>query len=266
MILRSIAFACSVLLGLASLCAAEDDNQAAISAAIPDAAVNPTQLTIKGQNFGSVRPNVTLEGIPLSVLTFSPAVVTALLPSGLKPGTYFLVLEPNGRQERRAEFDVALGALGPKGDKGDPGAPGPVGPQGPQGAPGPQGPPGTGAGGADVYSVAGPAVGLRILPKPVATLNVPAGKYWITFTSTVTNTTADLLNPTDTIACGFSGLGAPNTVRLAPDANQAVMSLQSVAAFAAPTTITVNCQGFVLQFSGQSENNVLTALAVGTIH
>lgn len=261
--IRSIAIACSVLLCFACLCAAEDDNQASIASAIPDSSANPSQLTIHGRNFGSVRPNVTLEGIPLSVLTFSPTLVTALLPSGLKPGTYFLVLEPDGRKEKRAEFDAAIGAMGPK---GDPGAPGPAGPQGVPGQQGPPGPPGTGAGGADVYSVTGPAVGLRILPKAVATLTVPAGKYWITFTSTLTNTTADLLNPIDTIGCGISGLGSPNTVRLAPDANQAVMSLQSVAAFAAPTTITVNCQGFTLQFSGQSENNVLTALAVGAIH
>ena len=260
---RSIAIASSVLLCFACLCAAEDDKQASIASAIPDSSSNPSQLTINGQNFGSVRPNVTLEGIPLSVLIFSPTMVTALLPSGLKPGTYFLVLEPNGRREKRAEFDVALGAIGPKGDRGAPGPAGPQGIPGPQGVPGPQGPPGTGGGGADVYSVTGAAVGLRILPKPVATLNVPAGKYWITFTSTVTNTTADILNPTDTIACAISGVGGFNAVRLGPDANQAVMSLQGVATFAAPATITVNCQGFVLQFSGQSENNVLTALAVG---
>ena len=267
----SMAIACSILLGFVSISAAEDNTQAAISAAIPDFAVNPTQLTISGQNFGSVRPNVTLDAIPLAVVSFTPTVVTALLPSGLKPGTYLLVLEPNTHKDKAAQFDVALGAIGPKGDKGDqgvPGTPGPAGPQGVpglQGVPGPQGPPGPAGGGADVYSVSAPAVGLRILAKPVASLNVPAGKYWIVFTSTVTNTTADILNPTDTIACGFNGLGASNTVRLGPDANQAVMTLQSVATFTAPATITVSCQGFTIQFSGQSQNNVLTALAVGAI-
>ena len=127
---------------------------------------------------------------------------------------------------------------------------------------------------APVYSVTGPSVGLRILARDVATLNVPAGQYWIVFTSTVTNTTSDLLNPTDTIGCAIVGVGSPNTVgvgppntvRLGPDANQAVMVLQAVANFSAPTTITVRCQGFTLQFSGRSENNVLTALDVGSIH
>jgi hypothetical protein len=100
----------------------------------------------------------------------------------------------------------------------------------------------------------------------VATLDVPAGQYWITFTSTVTNTTADLLNPTDTIGCGIVGVGSLNMVRLGPDANQAVMALQAVANFSAPATITVTCAGSAVQFSGHSDNNVLTALKVGAIH
>jgi hypothetical protein len=100
----------------------------------------------------------------------------------------------------------------------------------------------------------------------MAALSVPAGQYWIMFTSSLTNTTSDLVNPTDTIACGFAGLGSPNTVRLGPDANQAVMAIQVVATFAAPTTVAVNCQGFTIRFSGQSDNNVLTALKVGAIH
>ena len=119
---------------------------------------------------------------------------------------------------------------------------------------------------APVYSVTGPSVGLRILARDVAALNVPAGQYWIVFTSTVTNTTSDIINPTDTIGCAISGLGSLNTVRLGPDANQAVMVLQAVANFSVPTTITVRCQGATLQFSGRSENNVLTALEVGSIH
>jgi len=100
----------------------------------------------------------------------------------------------------------------------------------------------------------------------VATLDVPAGQYWITFTSTVTNTTADLISPTDTIGCAIAGVGSLNTVRLRPDDNQAVMALQAVANFTAPTTIRVRCAGAFANFSGHSDNNVLTALKVGTIH
>jgi stage V sporulation protein SpoVS len=97
-------------------------------------------------------------------------------------------------------------------------------------------------------------------------LDVPAGQYWITFTSTVTNTTADLLSPTDTIGCAIAGIGSLNLVRLGPDANQAVMALQAVANFSAPTTIRVRCAGAFVNFHGTSDNNVLTALKVGAIH
>jgi hypothetical protein len=110
------------------------------------------------------------------------------------------------------------------------------------------------------------SVGLRILPRQVASITVPAGQYWIVFTSSVTNTTSDLLNPDVAVACGIASVGAPNTVRLGQDVNQTVMTLQGVAAFAAPTTIAVNCQGAVISFSGRSDNNVITALRVGTIH
>jgi hypothetical protein len=100
----------------------------------------------------------------------------------------------------------------------------------------------------------------------VATLDVPAGQYWIVFTSTLTNTTSDLLNPTVSIGCGIVGIGSLNVVQVGPDANSAVMALQGVASFAAPATITVQCAGAVLTFSGHSDNNVLTALKVGAIH
>lgn len=250
---------------------ADEGGRPVILAALPDSSVDPTQLTITGQNFGASKPVVALDSIPLVVVGFTSTTVIVWLPAGLKPGSYLLTLDPNGHGSNLAEFDVALGAMGPKGDRGNPGAPGPAGPAGPVGPPGPpgpqglQGPPGSG-GSSDVYSVTAQSIGLRILPQTVASLAVPAGQYWIVFTSTVTNTTSDLLNPIDTIGCGFAGLGSQNTVRLGPDSNQVVMALQTVATFAAPTTIAVNCAGSTIRFSGQSDNNVLTALKVGAIH
>jgi hypothetical protein len=265
---KALAAAALLNLAMAATVPSDDEQKPAIISAIPDSAVNPTQLTIAGQNLGRSKPLVNLDSIPLAVVGFTATAVTALLPPGLGPGSYLLTLEPNGHTDAIARFDVAIGAVGPKGDQGAPGPMGPAGsagPPGPLGPPGPQGPPGP-VGSSDVYSVTAPVTFLRILPKPVATLTVPAGQYWITFTSTLTNTTTDLLNPTDTIACAFVSLGAPNAVRLGPDENQAVMALQAVATFAAPTTIQVNCSGFTLFFSGQSDNNVLTALKVGAIH
>jgi hypothetical protein len=201
-----------------------------IIAALADSSVNPTQLTITGQNLGTAKPFVTLDSLPLVVASFTSTTVTVWLHAGLNPGSYLLTLEPNGHSAKVVKFEVALGAIGPKGDKGDTGAPGPVGPAGPSGPRGPQGADGS----SDVYSITVQSVDLRILGRQVAALTVPAGQYWIMFTSTLTNTTSDPVNPTDTIACSFVGLGSPNTVRLGPDANQAVMAPRESSAGAPP--------------------------------
>ena len=248
-----------------------DDQKPVIVSAFPDATINPTQLTITGNNLGTGKPLVTLDSFRLMVMTFTSTSVTALLPVGVKPGSYLLTLQPSreDNENKAATFDVAIGAAGPKGDKGDPGipgGPGTPGAPGVQGPPGPQGPPGTG-GSSDVYSIIIPnVILLHFIPVQVASLSVPAGNYWITFTSTLTNTSSDLIVTTNTITCAIVGVGSANSVHLAQDANQAVMSLQAVATFAAPTTIAVNCTGLPLSFSGHSDNNVLTALKVGAIH
>jgi hypothetical protein len=252
-------------LGVTVVIADEEDQKPIIIAALPDSPVNPAQLTIAGKNFGTSKPFVTLDSLPLLVTSFTSTIVNVLLPMGLKPGSYLLTLQPNGHGEKLAEFDVALGVMGPKGDRGDPGPPGAPGPMGPPGAQGPPGAPGSG-GSSDVYSITVPSMGVRIIAQQVAALTVSAGQYWIMFTSTVTNTTSDLLNPNDTIGCSIVGLGSPNMVRLGPDANQAVMALQAVSTFTAPATIAVNCAGSTIHFSGRSDNNVLTALKVGAIH
>ena len=256
----------------------EPEARPVIISAVPDAALSPAHLAITGTDLArNAPPVVRLDGLPVSVSAFTPTAVTVSLPAGLKPGSYLLTVEPNGHGENGAKFDVALGAVGPKGDPGAPGpagpqgatgpagAQGPTGPIGPQGPAGPQGPPGTGAA-SDVFSVTAPTVDLRIIGKEVASLSVPAGQYWIVFTSSVSNTTDDLLNPTDTVGCSIAGIGAPNFVRLGQDANQAVMSLQGVASLSAPGTISVSCAGSSIRFSGQSVNNVLTALKVGAVH
>lgn len=252
---------CNNFLGLA-----EDASRPLIVAAVPDSSLNPTQLAITGQNFGNGKPVVTLDAIPLVVVTFTPVAVTVLLPAGLKPGSYLLRLEQDGKPEKSAKFDVALGAVGPKGDKGDPGPPGPAGPPGPQGVPGPQGPSGQGGGAADLYRATVASAGLRIIPMQVVTLTVPAGQYWIAFTSSITNNTTDILNPVNAIACSISGLTSPVSIRLGQDVNQGMMALQAAATFTATTTIAVVCQGFTIRFTGTSDNNVLTALKVGAIH
>jgi hypothetical protein len=254
---------------------AADAQRPNILSAVPNLSVSPAQLTVTGENFGSVRPVVLLDGLPLTVVTFSSTAVTAFLPANLRPATYLLQLFRGDKSEDaqafNAVFDVTIGAAGPKGDKGDPGPPGPQGPAGPQGPTGPQGPAGPAGSpgsGSDLFIVSPPSAGIRILPQPVASLNVPAGQYWIVFTSTLTNTTSDLLNPNNTIACSIVGLSSPVSIQLAQDPNptQAAIAIQAAAIFTAPATISVNCQGFTIRVSGHADGTVLSALRVAAIH
>ena len=208
------ALVASVLLSATiSLAFAEDsDSKAVILSATPDTSVSPAQLTIAGKNLGNARPSLKLAGQPLAVASFTSAAVTADLPAGLSPGSYLLTLDPSGRGEKKAEFDVTLAASGP---------------------------PAT----SDVYSVTAPALELRLFGQPVATLSLPAGSYWITFTSDLTNTTQPdplIPDPTDTISCSLTG-AATSVVRLGTDANQGIMSLQTVTTLNAPATIAAAC-------------------------
>jgi hypothetical protein len=133
--------------------------QLVISAAAADAAGE--RLVIAGINFGGT-PQVTMHGVPLSIITGSSTQIVAVLPTvfAQTPGTYRIVVARGTAQVEWDSFDVTVGAIGPrgpkgedgeKGEKGDTGQPGaqgatgergPAGPQGVSGATGPQGPQG----------------------------------------------------------------------------------------------------------------------------
>lgn len=93
------------------------------------------QITITGLNFGTVKPMVTLDGIPLSLITYTNTNITAFLPNNLPPGTYLLIVQ-SGFTNLPGWFFTTIGAVGPKGPTG---APGSVGPTGATGPTGPQG-------------------------------------------------------------------------------------------------------------------------------
>ena len=292
---RDLGIALALVLTVASPFAVQSVDAA--KPVIFSSSTTATQLTINGSDLAPGVASVLLGSYgPLTVNSQSPTQIVVTLPGGLTPGDYVLSLKiakGRGNGDRADDGNVdesvvtigavgpvgppgpigpmgvpgSTGATGPQGPVGPVGATGSVGPPGPQGSPGPQGPPGpSGSGASDVYSVTVPSAGLRIVSREVVALDVPAGQYWIAFTSTVTNTTSDILNPTDTVGCAIVGAGSSNLVRLGPDANQSVMALQAVASFGAPATISVRCAGSTLNFSGQSNNNVLTALRVGAIH
>ena len=115
-------------------------------------------LTINGINIGALKPTIMLDGLPLTVMSFSDTMVVALVPISIDgfPGTYLLKVIKHGHSEdddtvSTAAFDVAIGGVGPtgavgpqgntgaqgvKGDKGDTGATGPQGSTGASGSTG----------------------------------------------------------------------------------------------------------------------------------
>ncbi|PWT97560.1 MAG: hypothetical protein C5B51_31140 [Terriglobia bacterium] len=101
--------------------------------------VVPNQIVITGKNFGTSAPSVTMNGLFLTVLSYSDTVVLAQLPASVtgNPGTYQMTLINSSG--RKGSLDVAVGALGPAGPSGPQGPTGTTGPSGPFGVTGAQG-------------------------------------------------------------------------------------------------------------------------------
>jgi hypothetical protein len=91
-------------------------------------------LAIDGSAFGDGTPVVTLNGMPIVVVTSTSSEIVATLPPGLDPGTYLLTVSRGPATTQFDSFNLTLGAVGP---------PGPPGAAGTAGATGPPGPPGT---------------------------------------------------------------------------------------------------------------------------
>jgi hypothetical protein len=145
------------------------------SVEVLDYSHTPYALQIRGRYFGSYKPIVTWDSVPVTVTDFQTLqdgwqVITVLLPTykpagtNPDPGSYLLQVIRTSKQGKAmdddggsAVFYVAIGILGPqgpkgdkgpagpqgsqglKGEKGDKGASGSQGPAGPQGSPGPKG-------------------------------------------------------------------------------------------------------------------------------
>src|SRR5262249_55313986 len=84
-------------------------------------------LFIHGSGFGTSNGIVTLGGQRLSIASWSPTDIVAVVPKNLLPASYLLTVTPSRGRCVKASFDVAVGT------QVTPGAPGPVGPAGPAG-------------------------------------------------------------------------------------------------------------------------------------
>jgi hypothetical protein len=98
------------------------------------------QITISGVSLtpATGAPVVKLEGVTLTLVSSSSALIVADLPTGLAAGTYRLIV--NNGSATPGVFDVTNGAVGPQGPAGPQG---PIGATGATGPMGPQGPAGT---------------------------------------------------------------------------------------------------------------------------
>jgi hypothetical protein len=145
----------SVLLCLAALMAVANppEGHLNIDQVMVDDPDDPTSITIIGSDFlfGPGSPTVTLGWYvdPL-IIDGDPTneEIVALLPDGILPGDYLLIVATGTGQSQSDEYDLTIGAAGPqgpqgeKGDQGDPGPAGAKGDQGEQGIQGEEGPPG----------------------------------------------------------------------------------------------------------------------------
>jgi len=98
-------------------------------------------ITIDGSGFVQDfhQPLVTLDGVSLTVKSFTNQTIVAKLGSVTAPGTYLLKVTASASS---AEFYLTIGAAGPQGPQGPQGLQGPIGLTGATGAVGPVGPQG----------------------------------------------------------------------------------------------------------------------------
>jgi Collagen triple helix repeat (20 copies) len=133
---------------------------------VTSATVNLTAgtITIDGSGFSEFfsGPSVNLDGVNLTIQSFTNQTIVASLGSVTTPGTYLLKVTVF---LTTAQFDVTIGAVGPQGPQGPQGLQGPAGLTGPQGLPGSQGPAGA-MGATGLQGPAGP-IGLTGATGPV---------------------------------------------------------------------------------------------------
>ena len=100
-------------------------------------------ITMTGAQFGTVAPDVTFDGVPVSVVSHTPTQVVINLPAGTTPGTYSLTIaQPLLGRLWSDDFIVTIGEEGPQGPAGVPGPQGATGAAGATGATGASGAPG----------------------------------------------------------------------------------------------------------------------------
>ena len=125
-----ISLAAFLLTALASTVSAQFSPTPFIASATANLAASPPTLTIIGSQYSTfLAPTVTLNGVKLTIKSFTSTKIVANLGSVTAPGTYLLLVTDRFFV---GEFDVTIGAVGATGATGPPGIPGRLAPPAPR--------------------------------------------------------------------------------------------------------------------------------------
>src|SRR2546423_5194782 len=115
---------------------AASSGQVTVNRTTIDYALN--KITIVGTNFGTSAPTVTLQGVPLTVQSYTSGTgtIVAMLPNALNPGSYLLAVTSSTGTPSTGIFDTTYGSTGATGATGATGSPGPTGATGATGSTG----------------------------------------------------------------------------------------------------------------------------------
>jgi hypothetical protein len=253
----------------ATLCGivwAQSQTAPQFSGSVVNTTVTPNQLIVTGSNFGPLTPAVTLNGVPLTLISHTDNVIVGMIPLSLGPGSYTLSVS-NGQNYQTGTTVVAIGNVGPPGPAGAPGSAGAPGAAGQTGLPGAQGAAGP-AGPSTVYFNHTPdAFTLNSSPTTLGALNLPAGSYLISGKALFRLDTAG-----SSLQCTLKG-GAVLLDTGYFDTSTNIQAYQTIPvagaiSIAAPTSITYACFLDGASPSGVAFYVVLSAIQTGslTIH
>ncbi len=280
-----------VLAASSAVYAADSDSSHQLVIVSAQADLLNGQVVITGVNLGPGTPAVTLDAMPLTIVSAGPTQIVAVLPASVAatPGSYLLtVARRHGHDEPDQDIFAltvgAVGAPGPEGDKGDPGAKGDTGEQGPQGVQGVKGDTGaqgpTGAtgptGGTGATGATGPtgpsdayttttfgAVPIGLADTRIMSVDVPAGSYVMEAYFRIQMQTAVFnINPFGT--CALSPVRYTDVTGYSVGNYERFTFFNSVTV-TQPTTIELTCRSNSVSTAAVATGK-LNVIKVGAIH
>lgn len=259
-----------VLAASSAVYAADSDSSHQLVIVSAQADLLNGQVVITGVNLGPGTPAVTLDAMPLTIVSAGPTQIVAVLPASVAatPGSYLLtVARRHGHDEPDQDIFAltvgAVGAQGPQGLKGDTGAQGPTGATGPTGTTGAAGAAGP-TGPSDAYTTTTfGAVAIGLADTRIMSVDVPAGSYVMEASFVIQMQTALGFDPFGTCALSpvrytdFTGYSVGNYERF---------TFFNSVTVTQPTTIELTCRSNSVVATASVATGKLNVVKVGAIH